>query len=77
MLPAMERCGECGFEYDEAAAPEAAAVIRDGAAELAAILRLGQAGLGSRREWSMPATSATCCWSSESGCWQPAAWNVR
>ncbi len=55
MLPAMERCDECGFEYDEAAAPEAAAVIRDGAAELAAILRLGQAGLGSRREpgrWS-------------------------
>src|SRR6266851_781894 len=50
MLPAMERCGECGFEYDEAAAPEAAAVIGDGAAGLAAILRRRQAGPGSRRE---------------------------
>jgi len=46
----MERCGECGFEYDEAAAPEAAAVIGDGAAGLAAILRRRQAGPGSRRE---------------------------
>jgi hypothetical protein len=55
MLPAVERCDECGFEYDEGTAPEAAAVIRDGAAELAAILRLGEAGLSTRREpgrWS-------------------------
>jgi len=55
MLPGVERCDECGFTYDEAAAPEAARMIRDGAAGLAAILEAGHAGLRTRRQpgrWS-------------------------
>lgn len=55
MLPGVERCGECGFAYDEAQVPKAAGVIREGTAELAAILALGDADLRTRREagrWS-------------------------
>ena len=51
----MERCAECGFTYDEAAAAEAAGMIRGGEAELAAILEAGHAGLRRRRQadrWS-------------------------
>ena len=55
MLPGVERCGECGFAYDVSAAPWAGREIRAGAAELAAILTDGTAGLAARREparWS-------------------------
>jgi hypothetical protein len=51
----MDRCAECGFEYDESAAVAAAEAIVAGAAELAAILEDGQADLRSRRvpsRWS-------------------------
>jgi hypothetical protein len=51
----MDRCGECGFDYDEAAAGTAAGAILAGAAELAAILEDERADLGTRREpgrWS-------------------------
>lgn len=55
MLPGVERCGECGFAYDDGLAPHAARLIRDGAAELAAILGLRDADLRTRRKagrWS-------------------------
>ena len=55
MLPGVERCEQCGFSYDEAAAAQAAQMIRDGAAGLAAILEAGHAGLRRRRQpgrWS-------------------------
>jgi hypothetical protein len=51
----VERCGQCGFEYDESAAAGAGRAILAGAAELAAILEDGAADLTSRREpgrWS-------------------------
>ncbi len=55
MLRDVERCQQCGFEYREARAAEAARAIGDGAAGLAAILELGGPDLGARREparWS-------------------------
>jgi|SRR5215469_2821368 len=55
MLPGVERCGECGFAYDQSAAPWAGGEIRAGAADLAAILADGTADLAARREparWS-------------------------
>jgi hypothetical protein len=51
----VDRCDECGFEYDLDEAPGAgAAIVRD-ADEIAAILTNGSADLGRRRrlnEWS-------------------------
>jgi hypothetical protein len=51
----VDRCDECGFEYDLDGAPEAGGAIQKGAGEIAAILTSGAPGLGTRRraqEWS-------------------------
>ncbi len=50
----MERCGECGFVYDEGEALTAGGAIRTGAAEVAELLR-GDGDLTTRRSpgvWS-------------------------
>ena len=55
MLRDVERCDECGFDYDEGAFPMAAERIRAGAADLAAGLTDSQADVRTRREsgrWS-------------------------
>ncbi|WP_026821200.1 DinB family protein [Arthrobacter castelli] len=51
----MDRCGECGFEYDLPNAPNAPALITKGAAEFDAILQDSGTDMRSRREptqWS-------------------------
>jgi DinB superfamily len=51
----VERCAECGFGYDDTSAAGAAASIRAGAAELAAVLASGHADVRARRapgRWS-------------------------
>jgi len=55
MLRDVERCEECGFEYDESSFPMAADRIRAGAVGLAAALTGSQADLRARRQpdrWS-------------------------
>jgi hypothetical protein len=55
MLRDVERCEECGFEYDESSFPMAAERIRAGAADLAAALTGSQADVRARRHpgrWS-------------------------
>jgi hypothetical protein len=55
MLRDVQRCEECGFEYDESAFSVAAARIRAGSADLAAALTGRQADLRARRQpgrWS-------------------------
>src|SRR5262249_26433449 len=55
MLRDMQRCEECGFEYDESAFSVAAARIRAGSADLAAALTGSQADVRARRQpgrWS-------------------------
>jgi DinB superfamily len=55
MLAGVERCEECGFEYEESSFPMAADGIRAGAAELTAALTGSQADARARREpgrWS-------------------------
>jgi DinB superfamily len=55
MLADVERCDGCGFTYDEAAAGEAARMIRTDASRLAAILAAGGPSLPGRAEpsrWS-------------------------
>jgi DinB superfamily len=55
MLADVKRCDGCGFTYDEAAAGEAATMIRTDASRLAAILAAGGANLPGRPEpgrWS-------------------------
>lgn len=44
----MERCTECGFEYNLDLASSTAAAIRDGAADVSAMLRYGAHGVGAR-----------------------------
>jgi DinB superfamily len=57
----MDRCDECGFEYDLAHAENAAASIISGAAQFTAVLRDGGIDLTHRRE--------PTCWSPlEYGC---------
>jgi hypothetical protein len=54
-LRRMERCDECGYEYDEGAAGDAATEIIAGVADLVTIMRDERADLTSRREptvWS-------------------------
>ena len=55
MLRGVERCDECGFDYDERGFPMAADRIRAGAADLGAALTGSGADVRSRREpgrWS-------------------------
>jgi hypothetical protein len=55
MLQDMERCEECGFEYDESEFSTAAGGIRAGSADLAAALTGRQADAATRRQpgrWS-------------------------
>jgi hypothetical protein len=55
MLRGVERCGQCGFEYDESTAGAAAGAIREGVASLAGIMADSQDDLTTRREpgrWS-------------------------
>lgn len=55
MLRDVERCDECGFEYDEGSFPMAAERIRAGAADLTTVLTRGQADVRTRRapdRWS-------------------------
>ena len=49
----MDRCAQCGFEYDLTESPRAGAAIVEGAGELASLLRAGRSGLTARPE---PAT---------------------
>lgn len=49
----MDRCDECGFEYDVAAAPTAGASIVDGVAELAVWLKSAGDVLRTRRQPTM------------------------
>lgn len=51
----MERCKECGFDYDLAQAPDAAAAIAAGATEFASMLTGGGVDVRTRRDpavWS-------------------------
>ena len=51
----MDRCAECGFEYDLDQAPQAAALIIEGCSELAALLTVGGSAATTRPEplsWS-------------------------
>jgi hypothetical protein len=53
--PGVDRCDDCGFEYDEGDAPAAASAIVEGAGELAALLSDPVADLRTRRDpqtWS-------------------------
>ena len=55
MLARVERCEECGFEYDENLSPMAGERIRAGAADLAAALAGGHADVRTRQQpgrWS-------------------------
>ncbi|MGW5363583.1 DinB family protein [Actinopolymorpha pittospori] len=52
----MDRCGECGFTYDVAAAEGSGGAIRAGVSEFAGLLRRTDVGLGVRPEpgiWSL------------------------
>ncbi|HEX6313001.1 MAG TPA: DinB family protein [Acidimicrobiia bacterium] len=51
----MDRCEECGFEYDLSRAPEAGPAIVDGVEEFGVLLSSGRTDLRARREpstWS-------------------------